>query len=42
MNTRNHDDIAKTAGLAFLRDVFAKNMRSLEALCLGRPRSCLK
>jgi hypothetical protein len=42
MNTHNHHDIAKTAGLAFLRDVFAKDVRSLAALCLGGPRSCLK
>jgi hypothetical protein len=35
MNTRNHEDIARTGGLPLLRDAFAKDMRSLEALCLG-------
>jgi hypothetical protein len=42
VNTRNHEDIARTAGLALLRDALAKDMRSLEALCLGKPHSCLK
>ena len=34
MNTHNHEDIARTVGLAFLRDAFVKDIRSLEALCL--------
>jgi hypothetical protein len=42
MNTRNHEDIARTAGLPLLRDVFAKDMRRSDALCSGKPHSCLK
>jgi hypothetical protein len=34
MHTRNHEDIIRNAGLAFLRDAFVKDIRSLEALCL--------
>lgn len=34
MHTRNREDIIRTAGLAFLRDAFVKDIRSLEALCL--------
>jgi len=34
MNTRNREDIIRTAGIAFLRDAFVKDIRSLEALCL--------
>ncbi len=34
MNTRNHEDIAMTMRLPLLRDSFAKDMGSLEALCL--------
>lgn len=34
MHTRNHEDIIRTAGLAFLRDTFVKDIHSLEALCL--------
>jgi hypothetical protein len=34
MHTRNREDIIRTAGLAFLRDTFVKDIRSLEALCL--------
>jgi hypothetical protein len=34
MHTRNREDIIRTAGLAFLRDTFVKDIHSLEALCL--------
>jgi len=34
MNARNREDIIRTAGIAFLRDAFVKDIRSLEALCL--------
>jgi len=33
MNTRDHEDIAMTAGLVLLTDVFARHMRSSDALC---------
>ena len=42
MNTRNHEDIAMTAGPVFVRGAFAKDRRSLEAPCLGEPHSCSK
>jgi hypothetical protein len=34
MHTRNREDIIRTAGLAFLRGTFVKDIHSLEALCL--------
>jgi hypothetical protein len=33
MHTRNREDIIRTAGLAFLRGTFIKDIHSLEALC---------
>lgn len=37
MTTRNHEDIARIAGPTFLRGTFAKDKRSLDTLCLGKP-----
>ena len=40
MATRDHEDITRTAGPAFLRGAFAKDTRILDTLCLGQPHSC--
>ena len=34
MLTLNHEHIIRIAGIAFLRDTFVKDIRSLEAICL--------